>query len=372
MTEIVFEPSGSSDAFAIHLENLAKKYASILILSCDANGYEKDVIDPFLRQCGASVIGAVFPSIIYNGAKYDEGVLLIGIKESMHVSIINDISSKNYEQIDADMEEQIDGFDESVKTMFVFVDGLSKGVGECVSVLFDNYGLDVNYIGGGSGSLSFVQKPSLFTNDGFIDDALVYAYSTRPSSIGVSHGWHSISGPYQVTRSDDTVIKELDFKPAFEVYKSVVDRFSNRPIDDDNYLDIAKSYPFGINTISDEKIVRDPLVLSGTDMTCVGSVEEGSYVNIMTGDGDDLIKAAEQAAHLSRSQMDFEGEFMLFIDCISRAMFLEERFSDEINAVFDADIPMVGALSFGEIANNGRDYLRIYNKTAVVGRIGRA
>jgi len=67
------------------------------------------------------------------------------------------------DNLDADMEEQIGDFNESVKTMFVFVDGLTKNIGKCVSILFDNYGLDINYIGGGSGSLSFEQKPSLFT-----------------------------------------------------------------------------------------------------------------------------------------------------------------------------------------------------------------
>jgi hypothetical protein len=372
MQKIIFEPSGSEQAFTRHLETLDREYGSILILACDANTYLKEVIDPLLKQCNSTIIGAVFPSIIYEGVKYSEGVLFVVFEETMCINTINAISSKDYESLDADMEQQIEGFDESVKTMFVFVDGLAKNIGECINVLFDNYGLDVNYIGGGSGSLSFIQKPSLFTNQGFIEDALVYAYSTRKSAIGVSHGWRSINGPYQVTKAQGTVVKELDFKPAFQVYKSIIDHHSDTIINADNFFEIAKSFPFGINTISGEKIVRDPIVLNGTDMVCVGNVEEGSYVDILRGNSDELIKAAQQALRLSRSQMDFEGEFMFFVDCISRVLFLEQRFDDEINAVYDSSIPMIGALSLGEIANNGRDYLEFYNKTSVVGHIGNA
>lgn len=57
----------------------------------------------------------------------------------------------------------------------------------------------------------------------------------------------------------------------------------------------------------------------------------------------------------------------LLIDCISRALFLEDEFDREIEAVYQENVPLIGALSMGEIANNGKDYLELYNKTCVVG-----
>jgi hypothetical protein len=288
----------------------------------------------------------------------------------MDIHIINDISQKEYESLDKDMEEQLEGFNESIKTMFVFIDGLAKNIGICVNVLFDNYGLDVNYIGGGSGSLSFEQKPSLFTNQGLLKDAFVYGYSKCHSSIGVCHGWKSICGPYQVTKSSGTIIQEIDYKPAFEVYKHALKEYASVDITRENFFDIAKSYPFGLNTITDEKIVRDPIVLNGTEIVCVGCVEEGSYVDILYGNNDDLIKAAKHAAEISYKNIDFKDNFTLFIDCISRVLVLEEQFKNEIEVVYKEDTPLVGALTFGEIANNGRDYLSFYNKTSVVGHIG--
>ncbi|MCW8821427.1 MAG: FIST C-terminal domain-containing protein [Sulfurovum sp.] len=370
MADIIFDPTGSIENFTHNISMLSDKDQTVMILACDANGFHKEFIDPILLQSNISIIGGIFPSIIHNTEKYDRGTLFIRLHDTMDIHIIHDISQKDYESLDKDMEEQLKGFDISIKTMFVFIDGLAKNIGVCVNVLFDNYGLDVNYIGGGSGSLSFEQKPSLFTNQGLLKDAFVYGYSKCHSSIGVCHGWKSISGPYQVTKVNGTIVQEIDYEPAFKVYKHALNKYASVDITEENFFEIAKSFPFGINTITDEKIVRDPIVLSGTEMVCVGDIEEGSYIDILYGNRADLVNAAKYAADISYKHMDFQNKFTLFIDCISRVLVLEEDFKNEIEAVYREDTPLVGALTFGEIANNGRDYLAFYNKTSVVGHIG--
>lgn len=370
MAEILFDAEGSIASFKKSLESLESDCEALMILSCDANNFTKEQLDPMLQESKATLIGAIFPSIIFKNKKYDTGTIFIALTQGLNVKIVSEISQRDFESVDAEFERNLEDFDESVKSVFAFVDGLTSNIGYSINALFDNYGLEINYIGGGSGSLSFEQKPSLFTNRGLISDAFVYAYSSYSSAIGVEHGWRSIQGPFEVTDSDKTVIKSLDYKPAFEVYKEVVDRFSSTPIAEDNFFDVAKSFPFGINTLTDEKIVRDPIVLSGTDMVCVGNVPVGSYVDILEGNAQNLISAAKNAALKSKEKVDFDTEFVLFIDCISRVLFLEEEFEKELDAVYEEGMPLVGALTFGEIANSGRDYLEFYNKTAVVGRIG--
>ncbi len=291
----------------------------------------------------------------------------------MTIHTLRDISLKAFEEVDAEVEAHLESFDATTKTIFAFVDGLTSNIAHSISALFDNYGLEINYIGGGSGSLSFLQKPSLFTNTGLIKDAFVYGYSKLKSSIGVEHGWRSIKGPFEVTRSEMTIIQELDHRPAFEVYKEVVDAYSPTPIEASNFFEVAKSFPFGINTTNDEHIVRDPIVLSGTDLVCVGNVATGSYVDILQGESKSLINAAQGAAQMSAEGASaFEAEFVLFIDCISRVLFLENEFDEELNAVYQEGLPLVGAFTFGEIANNGHAYLEFFNKTAVIGQIGHA
>lgn len=60
---------------------------------------------------------------------------------------------------------------------------------------------------------------------------------------------------------------------------------------------------------------------------------------------------------------------LLFLsDCISRAMFLEERFEEELqNIQAKMKYPVEGALSFGEIASKRNGELVIHNKSTVLG-----
>ncbi|WP_459939537.1 hypothetical protein [Desulfonatronum parangueonense] len=51
---------------------------------------------------------------------------------------------------------------------------------------------------------------------------------------------------------------------------------------------------------------------------------------------------------------------------MSRVLFLEHNFDKELAAV-EREMPLVGALTLGEIANTGDAYLEFYNKTSVVG-----
>ncbi len=368
MATILFDRVGSVTSFVNHLKELEKSCSCVIILSCDNNEFTPFTIDSSLRSSTLDIMGAIFPSIIYNNKKYDDGTIFIGLKDKVKIRIIEDISTKKIDKVDKELDEYSDEFTNTVNTIFVFIDGLAKNIDDNINRLFDNYGVDVNYIGGGSGSLSFKQKPSLFTNRGLLQDSMLYACSRLKSAIGVSHGYKSVDGPYEVTKVDKTVIKELDYKPAFEVYKKVVDNNWDVKINKENFFEIAKSFPFGINTISDEKIVRDPIILDGTDIVCVGKLEEGSYVDILNGNAQTLIDAASQAKATSLSLMDSEVDFTLFIDCISRALFLEDDFYKELEVVYDKDTTLIGALSFGEIANHSKSYLEFYNKTAVIGQ----
>ncbi len=60
------------------------------------------------------------------------------------------------------------------------------------------------------------------------------------------------------------------------------------------------------------------------------------------------------------------------IDCLSRYLFLEERFVEELRAVQNAYTPSTtlwGVLSLGEIANANEEGIELYNKTCVVGTL---
>jgi hypothetical protein len=94
-------------------------------------------------------------------------------------------------------------------------------------------------------------------------------------------------------------------------------------------------------------------------------------VDLLSGDPDSLIKSAEIA--YKRAMKNFNGDHqprsVFVIDCISRVLFLNEKIKDELKQASNNDVPQIGVLSLGEVANNSKDYLDFYNKTIVVGII---
>jgi hypothetical protein len=370
---IKLDKTGSQKEFNKILDEMLKnkKIKSIFILSCDKNNFKASSLNKKLKGIKLPIFGGVFPEILFGKEKMEKGTIVVGFFIEPKIQIIPNLS--NYVE---DFEETIEAdfsFADETKIMFVFVDGFAKKISVLVDSLFNVFGLEFNYIGGGAGSLSMKQKPCLFTNKGLLQDSALLVQMNLESGVGVSHGWESIRGPYKVTEAENNIIKTLDWKPAFEVYRDVVEKHSGQIFNKTNFFDIAKGYPFGISKLNAEKVVRDPFALGANNsLVCVGEVFEESFVDILTGDCDSLVNAAHQALSIANDAFKSKSnkKTVLFIDCISRVLFLGNNFVKELNAVYMEGVPLIGALTIGEIANNGKDYLEFYNKTSVVGILG--
>ncbi|GAB6057261.1 FIST signal transduction protein [Desulfonatronum parangueonense] len=271
---------------------------SLLILACDADDLKAEQLDPFLRDVPLPLFGGIFPQILHGSRKLERGALVVGLRAPVVSGVITGLSDPN-----ADFTAQIQNLfgDRHLtdKTMFVFVDGLSTRITDLVDALFNNLGLLPNYIGGGAGSLSFRQSPCLFTNQGLLQDAVVLALADSTSSIGVAHGWTPISEAFKVTQSERNTVISLNWRPAFEVYREVVEAHSGRSFAEESFFDLAKSYPLGIAKLDAEMIVRDPIILDETRIVCVGEVAEGSHAHILSGNIDSLVAGAARARDLA-------------------------------------------------------------------------
>lgn len=364
-------------AFQAGLEQLASDPAlqSVLVFAADANQWTADQLDPLLQQTRLQVVGGVFPQIIHEQQNYTEGAVLVALPWPVQWQVIPQLSDTQAD-FDTPLSALADAWEvlEGPSTHLVLVDGLATCIATLVESLFINFGLERNYLGGGAGSLSFVQKPCLLTPQGMCMDAALLIRLPLTSGIGVAHGWQAISEPMKVTAANKNLVQQLDWKPAFETYRGLVEPHAGQTFTDSNFFDIAKAYPFGISKLDTEMVVRDPLMLKDRQsMVCVGEVPEGSFVRVLNGTPESLIAAAGQAAGLARQAWNAEQasapQLACFIDCISRVLFMENQIVEEFAQVA-GDYPLVGALTLGEIANSGRDYLEFYNKTAVLGLLG--
>ena len=336
---------------------------SIIVLSCDENQIPKDIWDKTLKDVKTTIFGGIFPKIFHYRSVMDKGHIIACLKEEFTIDVIKEISSDS-----RSIEEQVSAIklDKETKSRYVFLDGLSTQIASLIESLYNNWGLESNYVGGGAGSLSFQRKPCLITNKGLLEDSCIIASSKNESKIGVAHGWKKISDTLRFTEVDKTKIVSLDFEPAFEVYKKVIEAFSGEVMTEDNFFEIARSFPFGISINGEENIVRDPVMLEGNSIVCIGEVPADSYAHILNGKSQDLIKAAEQAHNMSHLE---ENSIKICFDCISRALFMGDKFEEELIKISGDDTNSIGALSIGEIANSGDDYLEFYNKTIVVSNL---
>lgn len=340
----------------------------LLILGCDGNRLGPAEIDPLLREVVVPVVGGIFPALIHDGEIRETGFLVLGLRHSFHVIHIPNLShpSADYEAL---IDERIGPVTGVSGTLLVFVDGLARRIGAFIESLFTIFGLEPNYIGGGAGSLTLQQQPCLITPHGLVADGAVLAILEVTSGIGVSHGWTSLEGPFRVTRAHGNVIVSLNGRPALSVYRPVVEKHRGEPIPEDQFFSVAGGHPFGIARMENERIVRD--ILKPTPeggLVCVGEVPEGAFVDVLQGDAASLIRAAGRARELARAAFPGPGTGAgdLFMDCISRVLFLGDRFPEELAAVRESGRPLIGACTLGEIANSGADFLEFYNKTAVV------
>lgn len=345
---------------------------AVLVLACDANGWTKEGVDPWIRACRIPVFGGIFPQILADGQNLEKGFLMAGLFHPVEILVLTGTSRPGMD-FDTILEEGIRGMDFHKKTLFAFVDGLSRRIEALLQGLFNSIGLIPNYIGGGAGSLSFIQKPCIITPMGLLMDAAVLALSAVPSSIGVAHGWSPISEAVKVTESRQNRIISLNWEPAFTVYRRIVERHSRLSFESTPFFDIARAYPLGIARMDAEMVVRDPIFTEYEALICVGEVPEGTYVHVMNGDMRSLIAGAEEARKAAfRVYTGKEDHPVLFLmDCISRVLFMEEHFKLEILALSQNGCTF-GALSLGEIANTGESSLEFYNKTVVAGLLGDA
>jgi hypothetical protein len=318
---------------------------------------------------GRPFFGGFFPGLIADGRHHGQGALIDHMPLHMPPAVIGGLGAATIELPEALAALGLAAPDPL--TCIVLADGLTPRLSPALKALQNGMGPTAHFFGGGAGSLSLQQEPCVFTAEGVFQDAVVVACAKRASSLGVRHGWRNLMGPVIATRTDGNIVAELDWEPAIDLYRTVVEADSGRELTADGFFDIAKSYPFGMHRDGDEPIIRDPIAVDGEGrLRCVAEVPQNAVMAIMKGEPQALVDAARLAAADAAAGAGPDARFWV-VDCISRTIFLGEGFGGELAAVaevIDGDTGrMQGLLTLGEIASLGDGTLSFFNKTIVVG-----
>jgi hypothetical protein len=350
------------------LKELSKDNAKgILLFVGEETPFDYKQLQPLLKKMDIVVLGCVFPEVIYNGSLYKQGVVGCAFQSPVSIEVIKDLS-----KFKANFPE--DFVSKNTRTFLIFSDAYADNIPLLIETLYEKNFKEIAFIGGSAGSIINIDQPSLFTCDNFFAGGAIIIAVEDFMSVGINHGWQPVSEPAIASSVDKKILKSINFEPAFEYYKRIVEQDGGIRLTADSFLDVAKSYPLGILKYDGEIILRVPLSAGEENSLLLASeMPENSVLVVTKGDPDKLIAAAgiatEQAKIAFESKMKISPGKALIVDCLARALFLGDRINDELKIIANkagSDVFLFGFLSLGEIASTGDKYIELYNKTVVV------
>ena len=199
---------------------------------------------------------------------------------------------------------------------------------------------------------------------GFYGDAIRIAH-------GSAGGWDEFGPKRRVTKSEGSILFELDGKPALDLYQSYLgDEAAQLPAS-------GLLYPLKIwdEANPQDQFVRTILAVDhdAKSITLAGDIPEGWNARLMRGSFDHLVDGATEAArhaHGMLAKSGVEPELCLFVSCVGRRLLMGQQTEDEVEAVSDvlgSGTPIIGYYSYGEIApHNASNICGLHNQTVTL------
>lgn len=343
---------------------------AVLIMLAEKSADLFQPLQEALNEANILFFGGIFPSLIDGKSMHDEGLVFEVIPVYTRPQIIQDLDKENFRIPDF---RNLTNNNDRIWSAITFVDGLTENIGAFLSKIFYEFGNRATYFGGGAGSASFVKRPCVFSNEGCFQDAAVICFIDMDISVSSGHGWEKVAGPLIATKTNKNIISELNWENAFEVYKRAISQSCQLDINSQNFFDIAKSHPVAIRKEEAENVVRDPIAVNENgELICVGEIAENSILDLLEGNEQALISSAAKVTGNAFKSRESSPQSCLVASCISRALYLGERYEKELEAMeqkaleIEPKSVLQGALTLGEISSQRNGYLEFFNKTTVV------
>lgn len=264
------------------------------------------------------------------------------------------------------------------RTGFILLDPLSSNAEETTLSVSAALGPDTPLVGGAAADDLQMVSTEVGLGRDAQRDALVVAvlHSKAPLGVGVAHGHVPYSEPITVTRSQGSVVYELNHRPAWDVWvEHTAARCRELGIDasqlstTDAVFEFLNRFEGGL-TLGEDYKVRVPMS-RGDDgaihFAC--GIPEGVVLRIMESAKENQVESAREAVRRSlRSLGPRPAAGALVFDCSCRKTILKEEFEQAVMAMADelGDKPFAGFETYGEIALQVGSMSGFHNTTTVV------
>lgn len=305
-----------------------------------------------------TVVGATTVGEIYEGCLVT-GSTVIGItcfeKSTLSVMVMP-CQNADLRQVGAELGTRISQCPGKIVGVFLLATPLSIDAGVLLQGIESTAG-HLPVFGGGAGDYAAMTNSLVFAGDKHYSQgavAVVLAGDELQIESRNYLGWRPLSRSMQVTEVDQLLVKTVDGKPAFDVYR----RYLNIPNDESFFLN-ALEFPL-IFERSGELVARVPVAATSDGaLQFIGDIQEGEHFRIGYGDMDLIIS---DALHIHQSMADFSPQAIFLYTCGCRR-FLMQNDVDLETRPFEALAPTFGFYTYGEFYSSSN--LRLLNSTMV-------
>ncbi|MGE5466550.1 MAG: FIST signal transduction protein [Ignavibacteria bacterium] len=333
---------------------------------------EKGTVPELQKQCraaGIPVAGALFPQLIRDGGLADKGALLLRVPGPPPMLIENVGAPDAVERVRAQVVSYVEGsLGDADGSLFCVFDALAPNIGTHLDSWYLSLADRVRYFGVNAGNERFVQEPCLFDAERFVADAVLLQVLPSHPGACLEHGYAVPPHAITATSASGNSIVQINWRPALEVYREIMQEQYGVAIDRENFYGNAVHFPFGILRADGEVLVRIPVALGEKgEIICVGEIQPNSLLTLL----DARAGSGRAAAALARdlAALDVSAPDLLLFYCAGRRLHIGAGLGDELAAVAreTGAARVAGALSLGEIGGARSDGYPLFHNATLVG-----
>ncbi len=347
----------------------------VCVLLPEAEKDKVGVVQSAFAKCKIPLMGAIFPALVKEGHFVTSGAWLLCFKEMPYFELIGNLPVQAaeaellMEKIAGDIRAQIDHTPDI--TLFMLFDAMVPNISTLLDNLYLHLANRVHYAGANAGSETFQPLPCLFDGERIVQNGVLLVLLSRHKGAILEHGYQTNPHTSYATSTSGNCISQIDWRPAFEVYRELVHEHYGEEVTAENFYQYGVHFPFGIVRANHHVLVRIPVMLAEDgSLFCVGEVPANSVLTLLKAPTVRTVETLHNVAEgLKALNGDIDGAELLLFYCAGRRLHLGIPMATtelEAFAGLTHASQVAGALSLGEIGGSTvNGYPLFHNATLV-------
>lgn len=239
--------------------------------------------------------------------------------------------------------------------LMVLADGMAGDMQGLLTGIYRVTGARIPVVGGSAAddrtfSGSFVLHDGEAIRDGAV---AVWIGADRPLQVVSGHGWRAQGLPMLITSVDGQVVREIDGRPAVDVYRESIRAGHPASAPEGAHPDWFTAHSFGLIEPDGTQLIRGGFVDDDGNLRTFTPLPEYCAVQIVSADQDDLLDVSDTVVRDALRGVD-DPAVMLTFSCIARMDVLGARDHEESARLHKAAAPVstFGFYTYGEFARS--------------------